>query len=313
MGPARIPPDGAAFRDFSLPAAPTPPLVLTFAPSDPSAGGGIQADLLTCASMGCHALTVLTGYTVQDSAGLEDGEAVAPEWIDDQARSLLEDMPVRAFKIGGLFSAEAVAAVAEILADYSAVPVVLHLGADPPDADDAETEDSAEEIMAATIELLVPQSTLVVADSLRLEQLVADGLLDLDSADETAAQALLRRGAAWVLATGLHQPGDIVVNTLRGGGDTAAEPAGEYRWPRLPGNFRGAGPTLSAALAALLASGMDVRDATAEAQEYTWQALASGFQPGMGRLLPDRFFWAKQGEQATAGDDAAPDSTESAP
>jgi len=250
--------------------------------------------------MGCHALTVLTGYTVQDSAGLEDAEALAPEWIDDQARSLLEDMPVRAFKIGGLFSAEAVAAVAEILADYSAVPVVLHLGADPPDADDAETEDSAEEIMAATIELLVPQATLVVADSLRLTQLAADGLLDTDTPDETAAHALLRRGAAWVLATGLHQPGEIVINTLRGGGDSAAEPSGEYRWPRLPGNFRGAGSTLSAALAALLASGMEVRDAVPEAQEYTWQALASGFQPGMGRLLPDRFFWARQGGDTAA-------------
>lgn len=253
--------------------------------------------------MGCHALTVLTGTTVQDSAGLEDAESIAPEWIDDQARSLLEDMPVRAFKVGGLFSAEAVAAVAEILADYSAVPVVLHLGADPPDTGDAETEDSAEEIMAATLELLAPQATVVVADSLRLAQLAADGLIEIDSHEEGAAQALLRRGAAWVLATGLHQPGNIVVNTLRGAGDTAAEPAGEYRWPRLPGNFRGAGATLSAALAALLASGMDVRDAVPEAQEYTWQALASGFQPGMGRLLPDRFFWARQnGEQAADGD-----------
>ncbi|WP_246013103.1 bifunctional hydroxymethylpyrimidine kinase/phosphomethylpyrimidine kinase [Pigmentiphaga humi] len=274
-------------------AAPTPPLVLSFAPSDPSAGGGVQADLLTCASMGCHALTVLTGYTVQDSAGLEDNDAIAPEWIDDQARSLLEDMPVRAFKVGGLFSAEAVAAVAEILADYSAVPVVLHLGADPPGSNDAETEDSAEEIMAAVIELLVPQATLVVADGLLLEQLAADGLLDLEDDDDTGARSLLRRGTAWVLATGLHQPGEIVVNTLYQGGETD-EPSTEYRWPRLPGKFRGAGATLSAALAALLASGMEVRDAAPEAQEYTWQALASGFRPGMGRMLPDRFFWAKR-------------------
>ncbi len=257
--------------------------------------------------MGCHALTVMTGYTVQDSAGLEDAEAIAPEWIDDQARSLLEDMPVRAFKVGGLFAAEAVAAVAEILADYSAVPVVLHLGADPPDTDDAEMEDTAEEVMAATLELLIPQATVVVADGLRLAQLAADGLLETDSPEETAAQALLRRGAAWVLTTGLHQPGDIVVNTLRGGGDSAAEPAGEYRWPRLPGNFRGAGATLSAALAALLANGMEVRDAVPEAQEYTWRSLASGFQPGMGRLLPDRFFWARQGDEPAApGADGSP-------
>ncbi len=246
--------------------------------------------------MGCHTLTVLTGFTVQDSVSLEDAEALGPEWIDDQARSLLEDMPVRAFKVGGLFSAEGVAAVAEILADYSAVPVVLHLGADPLDADDAETEDSAEEVMAATIELLVPQATIVVADSLRLAQVASDGLLEADGEDP--AQALMRRGAAWVLATGLHQPGTVVVNTLRGSGDSAEQPTAEYRWPRLPGSFRGAGSTLSAALAALLANGMEVRDAVPEAQEYVWRALAAGFQPGMGRQLPDRFFWARQGNSS---------------
>jgi hydroxymethylpyrimidine/phosphomethylpyrimidine kinase len=258
--------------------------------------------------MGCHVLTVLTGYTVQDSAGPEDAEAIAPEWIDDQARSLLEDMPVRAFKVGGLFSAEAVAAVAEILADYSAIPVVLHLGADPIDTDDAETEDSAEEIMAATIELLVPQATVIVVDGLLLTQMIGEGLLEGED-DDDGPQALLRRGAGWVLSTGLHQPGDLVVNTLVGGAEPIdpadpteatepTEPPTEYRWPRLPGKYRGAGATLSAALAAMLANGMEVSEAAREAQEYTWQSLASGFQPGMGRLLPDRFFWARQGEDA---------------
>ncbi|GAA4342221.1 hydroxymethylpyrimidine/phosphomethylpyrimidine kinase [Pigmentiphaga soli] len=289
----------------------TPPLVLTFAPSDPSGGSGIQADLLTCASMGCHALTVVTALTVQDSAGLEDAEPVAADWIDDQARSLLEDMPVRAFKIGGLLTAEAASAIAEVLADYASVPVVLHLGADPPGVTDAETEDSAEEALSAALELLVPQATLVVVDNLLAARLVADGLVELESDDDSAERALLRLGAGWVLGTGLHRGGDgRVVNTL-----LTAEPEADpvrYEWPRLAGNFRGAGATLSAAIAALLAGGMEVRDAVAEAQEYLWQALSAGFQPGMGRLLPDRFFWARQpagdtGDTGEGGGSPAPD------
>ncbi len=270
----------------------------------------MQADLLTCASLGCHALTVLTGYTAQDSAGVEDSEAVSADWIDDQARSLLEDMPVSAFKIGGLFTLEAVSAVAEILADYSAIPVILHLGADPPETVDAESEDSAEEIMIATLELLVPQTTLIVADALRLERLVADGLLEREAAEETGAQALLRRGTGWVLSTGVHLPGDLVVNTLLGGADGAEDSAQQYHWQRLPGNYRGGGHTLAAALAALLASGLEVPEAVSQAQEYTWQALAAGFRPGMGRLLPDRFFWARRAAEAL--DQQAADETDAA-
>lgn len=256
--------------------------------------------------MGCHALTVLTGVTVQDSAGIEDSEDLSAEWIDDQARSLLEDMPVRAFKVGGVFSPEAVSAIAEILADYSAIPVILHLGSDPPETMDAETEDSAEEMMGAMLELLVPQATVVVVDALRLRQLVSDDVINTGGTDETGVQALLSLGATWVLTTGLHVSGDTVINTLTGGGDTLTPPV-DYRWERLPGKFRGAGNTLSAALSAMVAGGMEISDAAAEAQEYTWRALSAGFQPGMGRLLPDRFFWARQPDRdGPAAADAAP-------
>jgi hydroxymethylpyrimidine/phosphomethylpyrimidine kinase len=279
---------------------------LTFGPSDPSAGGGIQGDLLTCASMSCHALTVLTGFTVQDSAGIEEAEPMSPDWIDDQARSLLEDMPVRAFKVGGMFTPETVSVIAEVLADYPNIPMILHLGADPAEVMDAETADTAEEVLAATLELLVPQALVVVVDGLRLEQLATDGLLDLISDHETGEQALLRMGAGYVLSTGLHRAGDVVVNSLFMAAEEADEQVlAEYNWPRLPGNFRGAGGTLATALSALMAGGMEVRDAAAEAQEYTWQALSAGFQPGMGRILPDRFFWARQAADAAAAAAAA--------
>ena len=85
-----------------------PPLVLTFAASDPTCGAGIQADLMTLASMGCHPLTVITAITVQDTAGVESAFAIDADWVSDQARALLEDMPVAAFKIGMLGSGDIV-------------------------------------------------------------------------------------------------------------------------------------------------------------------------------------------------------------
>lgn len=105
--------------------ADTPPIVLTFAATDPSGGAGMQADLLTIASMGCHPLSVVTAITVQDTSGVDDLLPIDAEWVADQARAVLEDMPVNAFKIGLLGSVENIAAIAEIIADYPDIPLVL--------------------------------------------------------------------------------------------------------------------------------------------------------------------------------------------
>jgi hydroxymethylpyrimidine/phosphomethylpyrimidine kinase len=277
--------------------AAVPTLILTFAPSDPTAATGVQADLLTCASMGCHALSVVTALSVQDSAGIEDVQPMSPDFIDDQARCLLEDMPVRAFKIGALYSPEAVSAVAQVMADYADVPVVLHLGHESPPGVANDEEDTADDVLDAILELLVPQATLVVVDHGRLEQWHTNELLPTEEG-ENAIQALLSLGADWVLATGVPHAGGPPVNVLAGENPQAEA----WPWQLLPGSYRGAGSTLSAALTALLGGGMDVRQAVIEAQQYTWQALDAGFRPGMGRMLPDRMFWART--EGTSGDES---------
>ena len=81
-----------------------PPIVLTFAASDPTGGAGLQADLLTLAALGCHPLSVLTGLTVQDTIGVEYLEAVAADLVARQARALLAESRVAAFKAGVLAS-----------------------------------------------------------------------------------------------------------------------------------------------------------------------------------------------------------------
>ena len=95
--------------------AESPPAVLAFAASDPSGGAGLQADLLTLASMGCHPLSVVTALTVQDTAGVENILPIDSDWVADQARCLLEDVRIDAIKIGVLGSVENIAAIAEIV------------------------------------------------------------------------------------------------------------------------------------------------------------------------------------------------------
>src|SRR3954469_14067149 len=84
--------------------ASSPPIVLSFAASDPTSGAGSQADALTIASLGGHPLTVITALTAQDTRGVEAMQAVEPEWVERQTRRLLADLPVAAFKLGVLGS-----------------------------------------------------------------------------------------------------------------------------------------------------------------------------------------------------------------
>src|SRR5256886_13449014 len=118
-------------RVFSQMTDPVPalPIVLTFAATDPTSGAGLQADLLALASMGCYPLSVVTALTVQDTAGVESFLAIDPDWVADQARGILEDMPVAAFKVGMLGSTEIVTIVAEGGSDYSRGPPVPGPGA----------------------------------------------------------------------------------------------------------------------------------------------------------------------------------------
>jgi hydroxymethylpyrimidine/phosphomethylpyrimidine kinase len=256
--------------------------VLTFAGSDPTGGAGLQADLLTLASMGCHPLSVVTALTVQDTHGVASLDAVDAGRVRMQAERLLADMPVAAFKLGVLGSAANVGAIAAILADHADIPVVL----DPVLASGRGDALATEEMIAALRELLIPQSTVVTPNSLEARRLAPAATLS------ESARRLIERGAQYILITGTHEPGAEVVNTLYDSGGVLRED----RWPRLAGAYHGSGCTLASAIAAALANGLGVPEAVRDAQEFTWQALANGFRAGAGQLIPDRFFWARAAE-----------------
>ncbi len=278
----------------ALPANPSPPIVLSFAASDPTGGAGLQADILTLASLGCHPLSVVTAITVQDTAGVEGVLPLDAEWVADQARTLLEDMPVAAFKLGMLGSVEIIAAIAEVISDYPDIPVVL----DPVLASGRGDQFADEEMIEAMIGLLLPQTTLLTPNSLearRLAQQLGEGNGDARHERGLAecAHFLINAGCEYVLVTGTHEAGLQVVNTLYGSHGTVRTD----RWDRLPGSYHGSGCTLASAIAAHFASGVDVGDAVMGAQEYTWRTLAAGFRPGMGQFIPDRLFWSREEDE----------------
>lgn len=246
-----------------------PPIVLTFAASDPTGGAGLQADVLTIAALGCHPLSVLTGLTVQDTRGVEHLEPIAEDLVTRQAIRVLAESKVAAFKVGVLASADNARAVAQVAAAHAQVPLVL----DPVLASGRGDELANSAVQAALLEWLVPRATVVTPNTLEAQRL-------------GGAKHLLERGCRYVLVTGTHEPSSEVTNKLYG-------PAGlvrEDRWQRLPEVYHGSGCTLASAIAAELAKGRAVSEAVREAQDFTWRALAAGFRSGAGRLLPNRFF-----------------------
>ena len=271
---------------------PSPPLVLVFAASDPSSGAGIQADLLTLASLGCHPLTALTAVTVQDTVGVQSVHPLAAELVEQQARTILEDMPVVAFKIGVLGSVENVLAVAEIVSDYPDIPLIF----DPVLASGRGDELSGEEIISAIREMLLPQTTLLTPNAPEARRLAESDEDENEPSIDVCAQRLIEMGAQYVLITGTHENTPQAINTLYG-------PEGVLRhdqWERLPGSYHGSGCTLASAIAGCIAGGASMEDAVRDAQDYTWQTLKNGFHAGMGQLIPDRFFWARGGEEDAA-------------
>lgn len=273
-----------------------PPIVLSFSANDSSGGAGIQADTLTLASMGCHPLSVITAVTVQDTVGVDDVMALDPGWVADQARAVLEDMPVHAFKIGMLGSVEIIAAIAEIVLDYPDIPIVL----DPVLSSGRGDELASEDMIIAMRELLLPQTTIITPNSIEARRLVYDDTEDFDELDlDQCGGRLLHMGCEYVLITGAHENTRQVTNTLY----TDSGIVRSDVWQRLTGSFHGSGCTLASAIAATLANGLPISDGVYEAQEYTWQALKAGFHPGMGQYLPDRLFWARNEHESKEEDE----------
>lgn len=257
-----------------------PPVVLCFGGTDSTGGAGLTADVLTLASLGCHPAPVVTAVTAQDTTGVKVFRAMPPELIVAQARAVLEDMPVAAFKTGMLGSAATVTAVASIVDDYPQIPLIV----DPVQNSGRGDPLSDEPLEDALRVLLLPRTMLLTpnADEARLLAADADTL-------DACAQELLSLGCDYVLITGTHENTPQVINRLYGN----KRLLDAFHFERLPDSYHGSGCTLAAACAATLAHGLDPPNAIAQALHYTWQTLRHGYRLGMGQHLPDRLYWGR--------------------
>ena len=271
--------------------------VLVFNANDPSGAGGLSADIGAITSVGVHVLPVLTGAYSRDTAEIVDHFALDDEAIAEQARTILEDVTAQVIKVGFAGSAEALSAISAIATDYADVPLVAYM----PDLS-WWNEIQIDIYLDAFRELLLPQTTVLVGNHSTLcRWLLPDWPTGKNPSPRDIARAASAWGVSYTLVTGIPLPDDMLENVL------ASPQTVLYsgRFERLDAAFSGAGDTLSAALAGLLASGSDLADAAKEALVYLDRCLDAGFRPGMGHLVPDRLFWA----QPESDDDDPADGT----
>ena len=258
--------------------------VLVFNSSDPSGAAGISADVLAIASVGAHALPVLTGAYARDTAQIFDFFPLDEEAVGDQARAVLEDVPPQVIKVGFVGSPENISIIAELTADYDGVPVVAYM----PNLSWWE-DDKIDQYLDAFRELLLPQTSVLVGHHSTLRRwLLPDWSSEKNPGPRDIAKAAAELGVPYTLVTGLTANDQNIDNVLA----TPETVVGHEKFERIEAVFSGAGETLSAALAALLATGLDLSAAASEALHYLDRCLDEGFRPGMGKVIPDRLFWA---------------------
>ncbi|MGM0983190.1 MAG: bifunctional hydroxymethylpyrimidine kinase/phosphomethylpyrimidine kinase [Pseudomonadota bacterium] len=257
------------------------PTVLVLAGHDPTGGAGLVADSEAVAACGGWALTVPTALTVQNC---RDVSMVRPVPADDLVAMVaaLDEFEIAAIKIGLIPDGVLLDAVVGILRRRPGVPVVM----DPVLRAGGGSDLSTAELIDAMRRDLLPLVDILTPNRQELARLAGAEFGD----DTERAVRLMSLGCQSLLVTGTDHPAkrvpaDRVEHTLH-----APDASRQWTWPRLAGSFHGSGCTLASALAARLAAGESLVTACEQAQTFTWQALARGWQPGHAQWLPRRLW-----------------------
>jgi hydroxymethylpyrimidine/phosphomethylpyrimidine kinase len=252
---------------------PVPARVLTIAGSDSGGGAGIQADLKTFLAHGVHGMSAITAVTAQNSIGVQDVFELEPRAVFEQIESVVSDIGVDAAKTGMLASAPIMRAVADACERFAIPNLVVDPVAVSKHGDVLLRPDALETMRAR----ILPLATVATPNLGEVEQLTG---VRVDQRGDLleAARALRALGPRWVLVKGGHLPGPEAVDLLWDGDGQVWLEAARIDTP----HTHGTGCTLSSAIAANLASGLDVVTAVREAKRYLTGAIAGGFPLGKG-------------------------------
>jgi hydroxymethylpyrimidine/phosphomethylpyrimidine kinase len=251
------------------------PIALTIAGSDSSAGAGIQADLKTFAALGVYGASVITALTAQNTQRVSAIHDVPAEFVAAQIDAVFSDLAVGAVKIGMLARADIIEVVAAGLDRWKATNVVL----DPVMVATSGDRLLAPDAVDALERELLPRARVVTPNLPEAAALLGAAIAADEDAMQAQAKQILSLGARAVLIKGGHGEGASSTDFLFDGPQVT-----RFASKRIATrNTHGSGCTLSAAIAAGLAKGQDLMDATRAAKEYVTEAIAAADRLAVGQ------------------------------
>ena len=259
------------------------PVVLTISGHDPSGGAGIQADIETLFALDCHACSVITALTDQDTRNVINVYPQNPRQINAQIETILNDFSIDVIKIGLIGHSSIALAISECLKQCATIPVIL----DPVLTAGGGSSLADSDLIGTMQERLFPMTTVLTPNSEEARILSSN-----QKSLEGCGRSLLALGCQNVLITGTHESDEDVVNRYY----SLKRKTDCFRWKRLPHSYHGSGCTLAAGIAGFIALGFDAFSAIEHAQDYTWNSLNDGYQPGKGQYIPDRRVYRRLSE-----------------
>jgi hydroxymethylpyrimidine/phosphomethylpyrimidine kinase len=253
---------------------------LTIAGSDSSGGAGIQADLKTFAANGVYGMSVITAVTAQNTQGVLAVDDISIEVVQKQLEAIFEDIEVDSVKIGMVSSSDTIDVISCQLHKYRPDNIVV----DPVMVSKNGYHLLQPEAARVLVEKLFPLA-MIVTPNIPEAELIAGmeikGFHDM----ETAAARIYKLGPKNVLLKGGHLP-DQATDILFDGNQYQ-----HFKGERIPTRHtHGTGCTLSAAIAANLAKGMEIPSAVEKAKEYLTMAIAHSLAIGKG-IGPTNHFY----------------------
>ena len=245
--------------------------VLSIAGSDSGGGAGIQADLKTCAALGCYGMTAITAITVQNTLGVTGIHGIPLDTVRGQIDAVVQDIGVDAVKIGMLATPDVVSVVADAIRRHRIRNVVL----DPVMVATSGDRLIVPETAQALVQELFPLAT-VITPNLDEAALLLGRSIDGIAALDAAVADLLAMGAPAVLLKGGHLSGDLVMDVLGRQGQQASDYLRLQSQRIVTHNGHGTGCTLSSAIASFLAQGLALEAAVTEARRYILGAIEAG-------------------------------------
>ena len=277
--------------------SPRYPRILTIAGSDSGGGAGIQADLKTCAALGCYGMTAITAITVQNTLGVTGIHGIPLDTVRGQIDAVVQDIGVDAVKIGMLATPDVVSVVADAIRRHGIRNVVL----DPVMVATSGDRLIVPETAQALVQELFPLAT-VITPNLDEAALLLGRSIDGIAALDAAVADLLAMGARAVLLKGGHLSGDLVMDVLGRQGQQAGDYLRLQSQRIVTHNGHGTGCTLSSAIASFLAQGLALEAAVIEARRYILGAIEAGAEVYTGKGHgPLNHGYAPQAQRIIAG------------